>query len=91
MPVKISSRTVTLADGRRGVVGAFRDLSERRHSEDRYRSILQSSMDGFWMADTQGRFLDVNDTACEMTGYTREELLTLSVSDVNAGESREET
>jgi PAS domain S-box-containing protein len=89
--VEISSRTVTLADGRRGVVGAFRDLSERRRSEDRYRSILQSSMDGFWMVDSQGRLQDVNDTACEMSGYTREELLTMYVSDIDAGESREDS
>ncbi len=91
VPVEISSRGVTLAGGQRAVIGAFRDLSERRRSEDRYRSILQSSMDGFWFVDLDGRFVDVNDAACAMTGYSRDELLSLHIWDIDAGESREQT
>lgn len=42
----------------------------------------------YWM-DVNGRFVDVNDAACRMLGYTREELLTMSVFDINPGASLE--
>jgi len=35
-----------------------------------------------FVADAQMRYLAVNNTACEVLGYTREELLALSVTDV---------
>jgi PAS domain S-box-containing protein len=38
-----------------------------------------------------GRFLDVNDAYCQLIGYSRDELLTMSISDVEALERPEET
>jgi len=35
--------------------------------------------------DLEGRLLDVNRQACEGLGYTREELLSMSVADIEAG------
>ena len=37
------------------------------------------------MHDLEGRLLDVNRQACEGLGYTREELLSMSVADIEAG------
>ncbi len=37
-------------------------------------------MDGFWLADTEGRLLEVNDAYCRMTGYAAEELLGMRIS-----------
>jgi len=63
-----------------------------RVSEAEYRSILQTTADGFWMVSGKdGRFLDVNPAYCEMSGYTRGELLGMSVPDVEAMEAPEET
>jgi PAS domain S-box-containing protein len=42
----------------------------------------------FW-ADADGRFFNVNEAACSLTGYSRDELLSLSVSDVDTSVSRE--
>lgn len=57
-----------------------------RQSESRYRSIAATALDGFWQVDTQGRFLDANDSACRMLGYSRDEMLKMKVSDIEAAE-----
>jgi len=55
-------------------------------SEARNRALLQTTMEGFCLADTQGRLLDVNEAYCRMSGYSREELLRMRVSDLEARE-----
>ena len=61
-----------------------------RKSEELNRSIIHTAMDGFWRFDNQGRLLDVNETYCRMSGYTREELLAMRISDLEAVETPEE-
>ncbi len=56
-------------------------------NNERYQSILQTAMDGFWMVDLQGQLLEVNNTYCRMSGYSREELLTMKVSDFEVFEN----
>jgi two-component system, cell cycle sensor histidine kinase and response regulator CckA len=46
---------------------------------------------GYWLTDENGKFLDVNDAYCRMSGYTREELLNLSIPDIEHSEKPEET
>ena len=65
--------------------------AELQQSEERHRTILQTAMDGIWRTDSEGRFMEVNDTYCRMSGYSMEELLSLSISDVEANENTEET
>ena len=62
-----------------------------RQGEQRLDTVLQTSMDSFWIADTEGRILDVNDAYCRLIGYRREELLTMRIQDVEAMESPEDT
>ncbi len=56
-----------------------------------YKSIINTTMDGFWITDLNGRFLEVNDAYCLLTGYSKDELLQKSISDVSAIENPEET
>src|SRR3990167_4442435 len=56
-----------------------------------YNVIIRAAMDGFWIIDTQGRLLDVNDAYCRLTGYSRQELLAMSIADVEALEKPEDT
>ena len=65
---------------------AYRDLHE---SEERQRVTLQTAMDGFLRADTQGRILEVNETYCRMSGYSEQELLTMNIEDIEAVHSAE--
>jgi len=72
-----------------GTYGVFRDITERKKAEEnqrkaneRHRSILQTAMDGFWQTDKKGRFLEVNQAYCAMSGYNMPELLTMYISDL---------
>ncbi len=65
--------------------------SERKKAEQEYAAIIRTAMDGFWITDAQGRFLDVNEAYCSLIGYSRDELLTMRISDVEAKEAAEET
>jgi two-component system, cell cycle sensor histidine kinase and response regulator CckA len=56
-----------------------------------YQAIIQASIDGFWLIDSEGNFLDVNDAYCHLIGYTRDELLTMKIQDVEAKETHKET
>jgi PAS domain S-box-containing protein len=68
----------------------IRDLTETEETkrrleetEDRFRRIVDQAGDALYLHDRQGRFVLVNQQACRMLGYTREELLRLTVRDVS--------
>jgi PAS domain S-box-containing protein len=61
-----------------------------RASEEQTRTILHTAMDGFWMVDMQGHILTVNEAYCQMSGYTAQELVQMSVQDINVVESPEQ-
>ncbi|RLM56672.1 PAS domain S-box protein [Halobellus sp. Atlit-31R] len=49
-----------------------------------YRAYVDESPVGVFVADATGAFVDANPTACELVGYDREELLSLSIADVSS-------
>ena len=75
-----------------------RDITARRQaeealreSEEKHRTIIQTSIEGFWLVDMQGSLLEVNETYCRMSGYSSLELLTMCISDLEAVETTETT
>ncbi len=89
-------RAFSLSGSRLAV--SFEDVTARKQaeralkeSEERHRTVIATSPEGFWLLDREGRFLDVNDAACRLLGYSRDEFLTLSVMDLEAEETPEET
>ena len=65
-----------------------------RESEERYRSLWESALDGIALyelpvSSRKGRFIDVNDCTCRMLGYAREEFLELSPFDIVEDDARE--
>jgi PAS domain S-box-containing protein len=72
-------------------VGIAQDITERKNTELEFKTMFQTSLDGFWIIDMDGRFLDVNDAYCHMTGYSPAELMKMRITDVEAGEKPEET
>ncbi|MBI3567569.1 MAG: PAS domain S-box protein [Gemmatimonadetes bacterium] len=66
------------------------DITERRRaeealriSEERYRAVLRTAMDGFFVLDSQGHLIEVNESYCRMSGYSEQELLGMRASDLN--------
>jgi PAS domain S-box-containing protein len=94
--VEISAQYVKESGGRFFVF--VRDITDRkrtkdalRESEKRHRTILQTAMDGFWLVDTQGRLLEVNETYCRMSGYSAQELLAMRILDLEVAEAAHNT
>lgn len=52
------------------------------------KAILESSPQGYWVMNTDGSFLDVNDVYAENIGYSRDELLTMNIHDIVAHKTR---
>ncbi|MBI9084464.1 MAG: PAS domain S-box protein [Desulfobacterales bacterium] len=62
-------------------------LKKIEASVERNRSILKSAMDGYWLTDTEGRLLEVNDAYCRMSGYSEDELLSMRIPDLEVVEN----
>lgn len=54
-----------------------------------YRALIQTSRDGFISYACSGRILDVNEALCRMLGYTQEELLSMSIADIEVAQGAE--
>jgi len=69
------------------------DVTERKRAENLIRThehyldtILQTAGDGFLVLDPKGKVVQVNDTYCRMSGYTRDEILGMSVAELDLDE-----
>lgn len=51
-------------------------------SEERYKALTQTSMDGFFAMDIDGNILEVNDSYSLISGYPKEKLLTMNIVDL---------
>jgi len=61
--------------------------AELKVSYEALHSVMETTLDGFWRVDAEGALLDVNPAYCQLSGYTRSELLTMHVSDFEVEES----
>lgn len=57
--------------------------------EEQYRSVVESAPDSIYVHNAAGQILDVNETACTVLGYDRQELLAMSICEIEMGVSRE--
>ncbi len=70
------------------MIGTVHDITDRirieetlQKSEAKFRSIFDGVDDAIFVESMKGELLDVNDSACEMFGWTHEEFITKTVSD----------
>jgi len=71
------------------LVRSIRYAIERKRAEEllhenerRFRDIFEGVEDAIFVETPDGRILDVNQRACEMFGYSREQFLTKTVADL---------
>ena len=58
-----------------------------KKSEEKYKSYIENAPDGVFVTDETGKYIEVNEAACHITGYSKEELLKMSISDLLQKES----
>jgi PAS domain S-box-containing protein len=73
-------QTLRLVDEHRQVEEAL------RRSEERYRLLVEQAVDGIFLSDASGRYVDVNSAGCKMLGYTRDEIISRTIGDLIAPE-----
>jgi len=69
---------VTVYPSASGLSVYFRDISDRKERErrlERYEQLVEAVDDGIYALDTDDRFILVNEAFCDLTGYSREELI----------------
>ena len=62
-------------------------LERLQTNEESHTTIIQTALDGFWLVDVQGRLLEVNESYRKMSGYSEQELLSMTVADLECIES----
>ena len=75
------------------VIGAGDDVTERRAADARreeserwWRTLLDQASEGVLVAGPDQRLIEVNARACELTGFSRDELLGTRIADLHAAE-----
>ena len=81
----------TVADMLRVVYDRRRATAALRESEERYRDMVEGAHDIIYAHDLEGRYTSVNKAAERILGYTREEAVGLSFTDIVAPEFIEKT
>jgi PAS domain S-box-containing protein len=71
------------------LLAADRAAAERKRAEAEAATVIRTSLDGFWFQDLTGRILDTNDALCHMLGYTRNDLLRMSIQEIELTETPE--
>lgn len=64
--------------------------SALQESEIRFRAVAENAADALFVHDRSGRILEVNEQACRSLGYTRAELLSMLVTDIEEGRSADD-
>ncbi len=74
-----------------GIQGIFWDITENKKAEDalresdeRLRILFEKAADPIYVCEPAGQLIQVNEQACRMTGYTREEILRLNLFDIDS-------
>ena len=60
------------------------------NEEEQFKVMIRTSLDAFVITDPDGHILEVNDAYCQLTGYSRRELLTMNTADIEVMETPEE-
>ena len=65
-------------------------VEQLKESEAQFRSLIEQSGDAMYLSDIDGNIILVNNKACESLGYERNELLQLTIADIDVNFSTNE-
>src|SRR6056297_252460 len=76
-----------------GILGFSRNITQQKNikntlleSENKYKTYMENAPYGVFVADHNGNYLEVNQSAVEITGYTKKELLKMNLKELIAQE-----
>ncbi|NLH49530.1 MAG: PAS domain S-box protein [Myxococcales bacterium] len=76
-----------------GIIGVYLDITSRKRaelalaeSESRYRMLFESAADAFFIHGVNQPFLAVNETACTLLGFSRQELWVKTMAELGSPE-----
>jgi two-component system CheB/CheR fusion protein len=79
-------------------IGTTYDITDQKIKEElitkqkeEFKAIFDTSKDGLAILDLDTRFIDCNQSYLEMTGYSKEELMTLTCIDLSIQEDKEKS
>ncbi|MDH5328218.1 MAG: PAS domain S-box protein [Gammaproteobacteria bacterium] len=94
MADEISEQQISLKQSNKEIQFNLEKLQQANNhleiSEHKNATILERSIEGFWIVDSNGSVIEANQAFCEMLGYERSEVLTLNIRDIEATESNAE-
>jgi len=77
-----------------GLMGSIRDIKERKNaqktlqmSEEKYRGLFDDSVAAVFVFDSEKNFIDTNQAGIDFLGYSRNEILSMCIADVDADSS----
>jgi len=75
----------------------LQDITDRSRNENTIKgaiqnqqTVVETAMDGFCLVDIKGRILEANETYCRMSGYSKKELTTMFISDIEVIDTKTE-
>ena len=79
-----------------GIIEDYRDMTDYKKAEDklkeseaRFRKLVETTSEGFWLIDLSKKTVDVNQSLCKMLGYTKDEIIDKTPFDFTDEENKE--
>jgi PAS domain S-box-containing protein len=75
-----------------GAVLLFKPVAGEKESglkekEEIYKTIIEQASDAIFINDTKGNLLEVNNSACSLLGYTKEQFAKMNITDLHTKEA----
>lgn len=91
VPLKDADGNIT------GLCGIARDITTQKRaeqaikeSEQKYKQLIETASDAIYLMNEEGKFVDINDSACKMLNRSKQELLSLGIDDIDPNFTRKQ-
>jgi PAS domain S-box-containing protein len=87
----VSGKLIGISTITRDITNNKKLESDLKESEEKFREVFNNANDAMFLHKLYGRnpgkFIEVNDVACQILGYSRNELLNMSPRDIDTSET----